>query len=233
MIRKFPIFATLALLGVCRLVSAEDRVAQEVASFPAGVKPRLVFSDSFERDKLTETKEFRGAWRSRDKQVAAGHTVALRDGRLVVKHLLGKHPLIVFYNLAEEDHMNDLALSVRFRLEGKKDGISIGFNGDNATEGHTRVCGVRVDKAGYEVSDTTGKGEHKQSKAKADITPGDWHSVFLVIQRDTATVRVDGLEPISLNSKGLACVKDTLKFGPSKGGSVEVDAVKLWSLDDK
>lgn len=231
--RKVRTLVTLALLGLGGLAASEEKSASEIPGLPDGVESRLIFSDSFEREKLTATTEYPGEWRSRDKQVANGHTVALKDGRLVVKHLPGKHPLIVFYNLAEEDHVRDVALSVRFRLEGEEDGISVGFNGENSTEGHARVCGVKVDASGFGVSDATGKGEHPQCSIEAAIEPGAWHTVWLVIQGDTATVRVDEREPITLESKGLACVKNTVKFGPSKGGAVEVDEVKLWALDGR
>ena len=203
-----------------------------IPDLPAGVAQRLVYSDSFERPHLTEPSQFAGSWRSIAGKVENGNTIELKDGRLIVIHNPEvKHPLGLFHDLASKDHLTDLAVHARFRLTTQDDSLGIALTGENFTEGHRRICGLEVGPTGFRVADTTGKGKHESRQVDTSIELNTWHTVFLVIRGSTATVHVNAMEVVTLESKGLSCEKRTLKLGTRTG--FEVDELKLWSLAER
>ncbi len=209
-------------------VIGDDR-GQAIPGLSAGTKPQLIYSDAFEREHLADPMKFAGAWRPVAKKVKNGNTIKLKDGRLIVIHNPDvKHPLGLFYSLHKKDYLKDMAVYARFRLTKVDDSLDIGLTGENFTEGHSRICGLKVTHTGFDVTDTTGKGKHESRSVKTPIEMNTWHTVFLVIQGTKASVHIDEMPPMTLESKGLSCEKRTLKLGTKTG--FEVDELKLWSL---
>ena len=220
---------TVTAIALCSSLAMGDDKDQAIPGLSAGEKPRLIYNDTFEREHLTEITKFAGTWRPIAKKVENGNTIELKNGRLIVIHNPEvKHPLGLFYGLHKDDYLKDMVVYARFRLTKQDGSFDIGLTGENFTEGHSRICGLKVTPSGFEVTDTTGKGKHESRSVKSPIKVNTWHVVFLVIQGTKASVHMDEMPPLTLESKGLSCEKQTLKLGTKTG--FEVDELKLWSF---
>lgn len=219
------IIAALSLISITPALPAENALLAPIAK----LNKRLILSDSFDRAFFAASTGSNGKWRSVEKKVANGNKIQPHQGVLQVEHPREiRHPLGLFWDLAEEAHSNDVAVFARFRFTREDHQFTLGLTGDNQTKGHNRICMFTVKPGGYKISDATGKGSHVAKEVKLDLALNDWQAVLLVIRGNRCEVFMNGKPSTVLESKGLGCEKHTLKLGTGTG--FEVDELKMWTI---
>ena len=217
-------------------------------------KAKIVFEDDFNRAETDDSKEELGpGWFTSTKSRANGIKQAdLVDGILRVSRAKGaSHGAIVGHKAPFDDGM----VRLRFKFFNKG-GIQFNFSdpaaGKIAHAGH--VCMVSISPTNVRIMDQiTGiyekdffnrkragkleKGENKRhnegkmARSSVSLKTDTWYEVGILVIKDKMQVFIDGKEVCSLQSKGLDH-DSKASFAFAIGSVVEVDDLKIWSLDD-
>jgi hypothetical protein len=214
-------------------------------------KGKLIFEDDFNRQEADDSKEQIGKeWKTNSAKRAKGIKQAdLKDNALSIKMAKeADHGVSVLHT----NPFDDGIVKVRFKMHDAK-GIGFNFNDPKARKitwaGH--VCAVKVTPKSISITDQiTGhfrldihnmRKEGKKKEAaklcegkvitkKNKLEIGKWYEMTIVFQGSLLEAYIDGKKITQLNSAGLDHkFKDNIAFAVS--GEVEVDDLKIWSLD--
>ena len=215
----------MPLAPLVLLTAAVAETPAEV--FPPPVPPGgvVIFEDAFDRAERDDAKEqVGGGWSTNSRARANGHKQAdLEAGALrITTHPTADHGASLRHAAAFTDGL----VTLRFKL-GKGDslGVDVADGNDNTVHaGHLMLARVTPKKLSVQDSKTGGMRKDlrdarkagtltaaqkklirsKRAEAAVDLAPGVWHTLVVRIVGDTLTAAVDGGDPVSLTSAGIA-----------------------------
>ncbi len=200
---------------VCTVLSAAIAWADKDAPLkPATTPGKLVFEDDFNEDQLdSHWLTTKGLW-----QVASGTLVGS-------ERVEDKHAAV----LTLKQPNRDSELKFSFKLDGTK-AFNLSFN---HARGHLFRVVVRDDALvitkDKDKRDPKSKVE-QLAKTNADFQPGRWYTMLVEIKGDEVTVQTDNGVRATAHDPRLDVDKTGYRF-VTRGSSLVLDDVKVWSLD--
>ncbi len=232
-----PVLATL-------LVAAATSLAME---------PKLLFSDTFDRNESQEEKDELGnGWGTNSRTRAKGNKQTdLGDGTMrVFIHETADHAVSVTHPLGFTDGI----VKMRFKLEDKKDKLGINFADLSYKKVHAgHLCMAVISNNNLQIKDLKdgpmridlrkkraagqkmSEDEKQLIREKIYTTEseselaGDWRELEVTIKADTMTVSIDGDVAAAFTSSGIAHpTKATLRLSIPR--NAVIDDIELWKL---
>lgn len=186
----------------------------------------IIFEDDFERSESQEESDEPGnGWGTNSKSRAQGNKqVDLRDGAMYIYiHEKADHGVSV----TQPAEFTDGSVSLRFMLEGEKDGLGLNFADPKFKDVHAghlfaaRIStkqvlleDLKTGKMGKEFYDARKAGsltdeqkealKGKDTKIPHRLETGKWYDLLVEIESDTITATIDGKEVGSFQSAGIA-----------------------------
>ena len=216
------------LIAISMILNISILANSSISDKVKDLKKTVIYKNDFNSDNFNKETEFNGSWRALEKRTENGNKIAVENNVLVISHPREiKHPLGVFWDLKKGSFLTDVAVQAKFKIKSDEE-MTLGFTGDNNTKGHSRIFMLTVNKDGCKFADVSSKGSHTSQQLKAPIASDKWHDILFLIQGEKCTVYINDLPAATLESKGLAYNKKTLKLGTKT--SFEIDDLTLWSL---
>ena len=188
----------------------------------------LIYESDFNTDNFGKETGFKGNWRPLGKKVKNGNKVHIENGALFLFHPKeNKHPLGVFWSLEKGLCLTDVEVSAKFKIKENEE-LTLSFTGQNFSENNNRIFLLNINKDGCNFADASVKGTRNSKKIEATISSDKWHNIRFVIQGEKCTVYLNDLPAATLESKGMACKKQTFKLGTKT--SFLIDDLKIMSL---